>query len=142
MNDSDHRVAATCRICGRQLTVAEFRACNGFGHYCDAHLPTRAKQAPAPRAPPRRVSLAPPGSRRGRRISETGVVSYSCKAQFASDGVIRRGRLTTDHPSSTEGSPVFVCKGVGYGPVEIAMLFIRDPDGRSLAQRAGFSCHE
>lgn len=69
------------------------------------------------------------------------MVEYSCTAQFARNGVTRRGRLTADHPSSIGGSLVFVSNGLGYGPGEIATLFIKDPEGRAAAERAGFTCH-
>jgi hypothetical protein len=79
---------------------------------------------------------------RGRRVSASGAIEYSCKGQFARDGVTRAGKLTSDHPSCVGGGMVFVCDGVGYGPGEIATLFIRDPDGRDLARRAGYSCRD
>ncbi len=70
------------------------------------------------------------------------MIEYSCKAQFARKGDIRAGRLTTDHPSCDTGQAVFVYNDVGYGPGEIATLFIKDPDGRRLAEHVGFTCHE
>jgi len=131
------------------LTVEEFRACSGIGHYCTIHLPAslvqkqQAKTASRQRSRPASASaLGPPGSRRGRRLSENGVIEYSCKAQFARGGIIRSGRLTTDHPSCVEGTAVFVYNGLGYGPGEIDTLFIRDPEGRRLAERVGFTCHD
>lgn len=147
MNDETQRkVGARCRVCGQQLTLQEFRACSGIGHYCSSHLPVslarKAQPKPArPRPAPRPAGGAGP-SRRGRRVSPSGIVEYSCKAQFARLGTIRSGRLTTDHPSCVEGSAVFVYKGVGYGPGEVEMLFIRDPEGRRLAERVGFTCHD
>jgi hypothetical protein len=150
--DAQRKVGAKCRICSQQLTVEEFRACSGVGHYCSIHLPAslaeKAKKAQAkparPRSssPSRSATLGPPGSRRGRRLSESGAIEYSCKAQFARGGVIRSGRLTTDHPSCVEGTAVFVHNGLGYGPGEIDTLFIRDPEGRRLAERVGFACHD
>lgn len=144
------KVGARCRICNQQLTVEEFRACSGVGHYCKTHLPAslaakaqKAQSRPVrTRSNPRSAGSAGTGSRRGRRISESGAVEYSCKGQFARGGVIRSGRLTTDHPSCAEGSAVFVCNGLGYGPGEIDTLFIRDPEGRRLAERVGFTCHD
>lgn len=141
MADEPQLTAAQCRTCGRQLTVTEFQACRGIGHYCATHLP--AAPAPRPRSTPASSSSGkrPAGSRRGRRVSESGVIEYSCKAQFARNGVTRSGRLTTDHPACMAGGAVFVYDEVGYGPGEIVMLFIKDPDGRSLAERTGFRCH-
>ncbi|MBI4578879.1 MAG: hypothetical protein HY718_04200 [Planctomycetes bacterium] len=149
--ETERRVGAKCRVCGQQLTVEEFRACSGMGHYCSSHLPAgRPRPSPTTRAP-RPASgassvssgrSASSGSRRGRRISAAGAVEYSCKAQFARNGVIRSGRLTTDHPSCTDGEAVFVHNDVGYGPGEVATLFIRDPEGRRLAERVGFACHD
>jgi hypothetical protein len=75
-------------------------------------------------------------------VSANGVTEYSCKAQFARGGVIRSGYLTTDHPACTEGTAVFVHEEIGYGPGEIATLFIRDPEGRRLAEHVGFICHD
>jgi hypothetical protein len=145
------KVGAKCRVCGQQLTVEEFRACSGIGHYCSSHLPAslvKARDAarPSRSSRPRTSSPkspAPPGSsRRGRRVSPNGVTEYSCKGQFARKGEIRSGRLTTDHPSCSEGQAVFVYNDVGYGPGEVSTLFIRDPEGRELAQRVGFICHD
>lgn len=140
MADEQELTAATCRTCGRRLTIPEFRACTGLGHYCANHLPPPS--APKARSSAvRRAKAEPtPGSRRGRRISESGVIEYSCRGQFARSGVTRPGRLTTDHPSCVAGSAVFVCNNVGYGPGEIVTLFIKDPDGRALAERNGFRC--
>ncbi len=142
MSEEPRRVAAKCRVCGERLTVEEFRACEGVGHFCGKHLPAKQVGASSkPRRPSRtKKSTAVKGNRRGRRISESGATEYSCKAQFARDGVIRRGKLTSDHPSCLEGDVVFVSKDVGYGPSEIAMLYIADPEGRARAQTAGFEC--
>jgi hypothetical protein len=146
--DKQRKVGATCRICSQQLTVEEFRACSGVGHYCSTHLPAslvakvKAKTAPRPRTRSPKSPAGSAGSRRGRRISENGIIEYSCKAQFARGGVIRSGRLTTDHPSSLECNPVFVYNNLGYGPGEIDTLFIRDPECRREAERAGFTCHD
>ena len=85
---------------------------------------------------------APAGSRRGRRTSANGYTEYSCKAQFARRGEIRSGRLTQDHPSCDRGQAVFVYNDLGFGPGEIATLFIRDPEGRTLAESVGFVCHD
>lgn len=149
LNEPQRRVGAKCRICSQQLTVEEFRACSGVGHYCSIHLPASLVQKAQPKAAPRPRTrstasspVGPPGSRRGRRLSENGAIEYSCKAQFARGGVIRSGRLTTDHPSCVEGTAVFVFNGLGYGPGEIDTLFIRDPEGRRLAERVGFTCHD
>lgn len=151
MSDTQRKVGARCRICNQQLTVDEFRACSGVGHYCSSHLPAslvqkaqKAQSRPAsrPKSSSASSALGPPGSRRGRRLSESGVIEYSCKGQFARGGVIRSGRLTTDHPSCIEGQAVFVYNGLGYGPGEITTLFIRDPEGRRLAERVGFNCQD
>lgn len=149
--ETQRKVGAKCRICGQQLTVEEFRACSGLGHYCSIHLPAsmvKARDAARPARPvrprtPGSGTPVPPGSsRRGRRVSPNGTVEYSCKAQFARKGDIRSGRLTTEHASCGEGQAVFVYNDVGYGPGEIDTLFIRDPEGRELAERVGFVCHE
>lgn len=141
MADGPQLTAAKCRTCGRQLTTEEFRACRGTGHYCATHL--SAATAPAPRASRSSGSTrSQPGtSRRGRRVSESGVIEYSCRGQFARNGVTRAGKLTTDHPSCIGEGAVFVCDDVGYGPGEIVTLFIKDPEGISLARRSGFTCH-
>ena len=137
-SDSNRKLAATCRICSRPLTLGEFRACSGVGHYCTAHLaavagskPTRARQ---------RRSAGSTAGKRGRHISESGVTEYSCKGQFAADGVIRRGKLTSEHASCLDGDVVFVCNDVGHGPGEIVALYISDPKGRVLAERTGYAC--
>ncbi len=140
MADEQGMTAATCRTCGRRLTIEEFRACTGVGHYCAAHLPPPSASKTRS-GPIRRAGTAPSvGNRRGRRVSESGVIEYACRGQFARNGVTRPGRLTTDHPSSIAGGAVFVCNNVGYGPAEIATLFIKDPEGRALAERHGFHC--
>lgn len=140
------KVGARCRVCDRQLTIEEFRACSGVGHYCAAHLPAGAVKSRKAARPSRTRSGSgrskPAGSRRGRRVSANGVTEYSCKAQFARRGEIRSGRLTTDHPGATEGQAVFVYNDVGYGPGEVDTLFIRDPEGRRLAEHTGFACHD
>jgi hypothetical protein len=141
MADEQQLTAAKCRTCGRQLTIDEFRACTGIGHFCSNHRPTGAPERTRSATRPKPQGPRPPGNRRGRRVSESGVIEYSCKAQFARNGVTRSGRLTTDHPSCIGGAAVFVYDSVGYGPGEIATLFIKDPEGRSLAQRSGFHCH-
>lgn len=143
MDDNERLVSARCRACGKQLTAAEFRQCSGMGHYCSAHLPATSTRA-SRGTPARRSSSSRPASegRRSRRFNETGGVEYPCKAQFASDGVIRRGRLTADHPAAGDGNAVFVIEGVPYSATEIVSLFIRDPDGRRLAQRSGFVCRD
>jgi len=69
-------------------------------------------------------------------------VEYPCKAQFASTGVVRRGVLTSDHPSCLPGDVVFVHKKIGYGPGEIVTLYIKDARGRALAERTGYSCDD
>lgn len=138
--DSPGKSAATCRVCDRQLTVEEFRACAGVGHYCTTHLPADAAKTKRKSAP-RKRSTTSSGSKRGRTVTDSGVVEYSCKAQFASTGVMRRGKLTSEHPSAFGGGVVFVHEGIGYGPGEIVTLFIKDPDGRRLAERTGFECH-
>lgn len=141
MSDEAGKVAATCRTCGRRLTVEEFRACRGRGHYCKAHLSNAVeKRRPTRRSRPRQPRAAGRGS--GGRIAESSAVEYSCKAQFAADGVIRQGKLTADHPSCLDGDLVFVHKQVGYGPSEVATLFIADPQARRLAERSGYACHE
>jgi len=143
VDDTNRKVGAKCRVCGEQLTVAEFRACRGVGHYCEKHRPasTAGRKTTAVR-PSRPRSASSGGGRRNRRISESGTVEFPCKAQFARNGVIRRGRLTSDHVSCPEGGVVFVSDGVGYGPGEIAVLFIRDPDGRRMAEHVGYDCHD
>lgn len=142
MDSGDRKVGAKCRVCGEQLTVTEFRACSGRGHYCAKHLPaTTGRKTPTPRLS-RSRSAPSGGGRRNRRVSESGVVEFPCKAQFARNGTIRRGRLTTDHPSCPDGGVVFVSESVGYGPGEVAVLFIRDPDGRRMAEHAGYECHD
>jgi hypothetical protein len=143
LDDSERLVSATCRTCGKQLTAGEFRSCRGIGHYCAAHLPVSTQQS---RPASSRRSTAPRSAadqgRRNRRFTESGGVEYPCKAQFASDGAIRRGRLTTEHAASTEGNAVFVIDDIPYSSTEIVTLFIRDPDGRRLAIRSGFNCHD
>ena len=142
MSDRERTTAATCGTCGRHLTSEEFRACAGVGHYCTDHLPSSIhSDARVSRAAPRR-SPRSARSRRGRHVSEPGVVEYSCKAQFAANGVIRTGWLTSDHPSCLEGQVVFVWKEVGYGSGEVVTLFIKDSEGRALAERTGYECHE
>lgn len=143
MDDSERLVSATCRACGKQLTAGEFRACRGIGHYCTAHLPLSPQpvRATAPRRASSPRSTASEG-RRNRRFTESGGVEYPCKAQFASDGAFRRGRLTTEHPASSEGNAVFVINEIPYSSTEIVTLFIRDPDGRRLAVQSGFNCHD
>jgi hypothetical protein len=143
LSDSERLVSAKCRTCGKQLTATEFRACGGIGHYCSAHLPRStgrsARPAHSPGAPARRPATV---GRRNRRTTESGGVEYPCKAQFASDGAIRRGRLTTDHAASSDGNAVFVMNDVPYSATEIVTLFISDPDGRRLARQSGFACHD
>ena len=150
-DQTPRKVGARCRVCSQQLTVDEFRACSGVGHYCATHLPAsliKARDASRPARTVRTRSSSskgsnPPGSsRRGRRTSANGVTEYSCKAQFARKGEIRSGRLTTDHPACTPGQAVFVYDDVGYGPGVVDTLFIRDPDGRRLAEHVGFACHD
>ncbi len=142
VTDGTRKLAATCRVCGRNLTLDEFRACAGAGHYCQSHLPSSAtRKSPTTGTRKRSGSARSSTSRRGRKVSESGVTEYSCKAQFSGSGVIRSGRLTTDHASSFRGGAVFVNKGIGYGPGEIVTIFITDPEGRRLAERAGFECH-
>ena len=143
MSDSERLVSAKCRTCDKQLTAAEFRACSGLGHYCSAHLPASTGRS-SRTAPVRRSesSHVPTEGRRNRRLTESGGVEYPCKAQFASDGTIRRGRITVDHAAATEGNAVFVMNDIPYSATEIVTLFIRDPDGRRLAQRSGFHCHD
>lgn len=142
------KVGAKCRVCGQQLTIEEFRKCGGIGHYCVTHLPAsqvRAAHARASRPSRPRASAGtrpPTGNRRGRRVSANGYTEYSCKAQFARRGDIRSGRLTQDHASCNPGQAVFVYNDVGYGPGEVDTLFIRDLEGRALAERVGFTCHE
>jgi hypothetical protein len=121
------------------LTVEEFRACAGVGHYCANHLP----EAETGRGPKRAKTTRRKAqtSTRGRSITPSGTAAYPCKGQFASDGVIRRGKLTADHPASLGGEAVFVWKDTGYGPGEVVTLFITDPKGRELAWAAGFACH-
>ena len=143
MPDGEALTVAKCRTCGRQLTITEFKACSGVGHYCADHLAavksparTRVSRPSTPSTPSK-----PGTSRRGRRISETGAIEYSCKGQFARNGVTRAGKLSTEHPSCLAGGAVFVCNDVGYGPGEIVTLFIKDPEGRSLAERNGYHCH-
>ncbi len=135
--------AATCKTCGRQLTIEEFRACSGIGHYCAKHLHAKPESTQTKRGStsPKRRTKRSSSTKRGRRISASGKVEYSCKGQFAGDGVIRQGWLTSDHPSCLEGDVVFVHKNIGYGPSEIVCLFIKDPQGKALAQRVGFTCH-
>jgi len=144
-DDPNRKVGARCRTCGRQLTVVEFRACTGLGHFCADHIPLGTPVSPRPHRPAERSSPRPRGRAGGgrhRRVTDSGEVEYFCKAQFARTGSIRRGRLTCAHPSCIAGQAVFVCDGVGYGPREIAILFIRDAEGRSLAERQGFTCHD
>ena len=140
-DESGQTVAATCQTCRRHLTVEEFRACAGRGHYCADHLsgaPRAAASRSAAAVRPRTTRKRAP---RRPAVSASGAADYPCKAQFARDGVIRRGRLMTDHPSCVDGAAVFVSKGIGYGPTEIVTLFIKDPVGRELARRAGYECH-
>ena len=75
-------------------------------------------------------------------MTESGGAEYPCKGQFASNGVIRSGKLTDEHPSCPEHGWVFVSKNVGYGPGEIARLFIRNAEGRDFARRAGYEVSE
>ncbi|MBN1513861.1 MAG: hypothetical protein JXB13_17730 [Phycisphaerae bacterium] len=140
MDTQDNMVAAVCKVCGRQLTVLEFRACSGLGHFCGDHLP-------AGPAPDRSISrgraqagTGSGGSRSRRQVTPLGPADYPCKGQFARDGVIRRGRLLSNHPSCP-GRVAFVCKDIAYGPGEVVLLFIRSAEGRALAERCGFSCH-
>jgi hypothetical protein len=136
---------ATCLTCGKPLTSEEFHACAGLGHYCAAHLcnsPKRADKSTKAAPKPRKRSPRKTGLRRGQRTSESGVLEYSCKAQFAGSGVIRSGWLTSEHASCPGNTVVFVHKKIGYGPGEIVTLFIKDSDGRRLAERAGYECHE
>ncbi len=140
---------ASCRTCGKELTIDEFRACAGLGHYCTTHLPAAPikKASTTRKTAPSEKKTTQTGSRRGRRVSESGVVEYSCRAQFARTGSIKRGKLTTDHPSCLPGEAVFVCSSserrgeeIGHGPGEIVTLFITDSEGLSLARKAGFEC--
>lgn len=144
MSQGEPRVAATCRTCGERLTVSEFKACEGIGHYCAKHRPagaaTKTSSVPKKRTP--RSSGGSGAGRRIRRVSESGVIEYPCKAQMAGKGDMRRGRLTPDHPACEEGGVVFVIGDIAYGPDQVVTLFIRDPDGRRLALRAGFECHD
>ncbi|MBN1345841.1 MAG: hypothetical protein JXQ73_24330 [Phycisphaerae bacterium] len=140
MDNGERTVAAKCRTCGRNLTVTEFRECSGIGHYCKTHLPVGSvKTTHAPRRATKRVP-GKSGGGRYRRVNESGIVEFPCKAQFAGSGVVHRGKLTSDHPSCMEGDIVFVCKDIAHGPSEIILLFIKDPDGRKRAERAGFDC--
>lgn len=144
LEESERLVSAKCRVCNKQLSTTEFRACSGVGHYCSAHLPassTRSRPAPSRRSSGSRPPAAE-GGRRNRRFTESGGVVYPCKAQFASDGAIRRGRLTVEHSASSDGSAVFVIDDIPYTATEIVTLFISDPDGRRLALRSGFNCHD
>jgi hypothetical protein len=51
--------------------------------------------------------------------------------------------LTCEHPSCPpEGGWLFVHKDIGYGPGEIARLFIANTEGRDLARRAGYEVSE
>jgi len=139
MNSESDLVAATCRICGRQLTLLEFRACSGLGHFCQEHLPA----GPAPDRSAWHGGAAarsPVQSPSRPRKVPSEQADYPCKAQFARDGVIRRGRLTGNHPACS-GRVAFVCRDMAYGPGEVVMLFIRNKEGRALAERCGFSCH-
>lgn len=142
MGSSEGMTAASCRVCGKPLTIDEFRACSGFGHLCAAHLPagtgSSAGASPRPRSAAPRLS----GGGGVRERSAFGSADYPCRAQFARDGRIRRGRLTSNHPSSIDGGVVFVSEGIGYGPTEIVTLFIRHAAGRDMAVRAGFRCHD
>lgn len=139
--DQVRKVGAKCKSCGRQLTVDEFRDCSGIGHYCKEHLPVGSVAKPAvSRTPSARPRPRPTGNKRGQHRTESGAIEYSCKAQFAKNGVIKRGRLSTEHPAADEGQAVFVVDGIPYTPSEIAVLFIKDPDGRRIAQLAGFDC--
>lgn len=135
MEDSEQKTGATCIACGERLTLAEFRACHGVGHYCEKHRPDPAAGArtkkPAKRRRPSTTS---------RKSASSGPVEYPCKGQFAHDGVIRRGKLTVNHSLSLAGESVFVCNEIGYGPGEIVNLFIKTPEGRALAEKAGFTC--
>jgi len=140
MDAESDKVAAVCRVCGRQLTLLEFQACSGVGHLCQEHL--RAQSAPDRSIfRSRRPGGGDVASVAPRRVGSFGQAEYPCKGQFARDGVIRRGRLMGNHPSCA-GRVVFVCKDIGYGPGEIVTLFIRSAEGRALAERAGFSCHK
>ena len=140
MAGSERMTAATCLTCGRQLTASEFHACSGIGHYCGAHLSGHGGPVAKPAASRPQTRPASSGGKRSSRVSESGAATYPCKAQFAGTGVIRRGRLTRDHPSSVQGNAVFVWEGVGYGPGEIVTLFIKNAEGRALARKAGFDC--
>lgn len=140
LGDGDRKLAATCGTCGRQLTLAEFRACSGVGHFCTAHLHAEVSTKTKATRPSRRARASPPSRGRSRRVSESGAIEYPCKGQFASNGVIRRGKITSDHPSCFDGGVVFVCNDIGHGPGEIVTLFINDPVGRSLAERTGYTC--
>ena len=142
MGEDERKVAATCRTCGRQLTLAEFRACYGLGHHCAVHLPAASASPAKATATPKKRRARSSATRRGRRVSESGVVEYSCRAQCASTGVIRRGKLTSDHPACPADGVMFVSRKVAYGPGEVVTLFIKDPEGRALAERAGYDCHE
>ena len=139
MDDDRRTVGAKCRTCGRNLTVAEFRACDGMGHFCTAHRSGEATPKPVMSKPRRKRSVT---SRAGRRVTESGDVEYPCKGQFASNGVIRAGKLADNHPSCPEDGWVFVCRNIGYGPGEIARLFIRNAEGRDFARRAGYEVSE
>jgi len=144
VNDEPKRlVAAVCRICGRHLTLEEFRACRGMGHYCASHhsLGTVKAENLRPSGSPRRRPPKPTGDRSAADGSMRAT-GYPCKAQFAKTAAIRRGRLTTQHPSCVDGQAVFVSDGVGYGPAEVATLFIAHPEGRALARRSGYECHD
>jgi hypothetical protein len=50
--------------------------------------------------------------------------------------------LTNEHPCCPDGGWVFVCRNIGYGPGEIARLFIRNTQGQDSARRAGYEVSE
>ena len=136
---------AKCLTCGKPLTNEEFHACAGLGHYCATHLsnsPRHTDKSTKATARPRKRNPRRTGLRRGQRKSESGALEYSCKAQFAGSGVIRSGWLTSEHASCHRNNVVFVHKDIGYGPGEVVTLFIKDSDGRRLAERTGYECHD
>lgn len=141
LSEGERLVSATCRTCQKQLTVDEFRTAEARDIIAPRILPAQSRHP----QPPRPRSSASTGARKAAAIADSmkpGRQSTPCKAQFASDGVIRRGRLTCDHPACSDGSEVFVVNDVPYTPTEIVTLFIRDPDGRRIAQGSGFNCHD
>lgn len=144
---SERKVGAKCQACGKQLTLTEFRACRGMGHYCAAHRPAGGPRpqpglpTSRPRSTPSTAKPKAAGPGRGRKLSANGVLEYTCKGQFACDGRLRAGRLTTDHPACIDGSVQFVIEKTAYGPSEVPILYLKDPQGKALAKKAGFEVH-